>query len=175
MSETSIEILGQKLSYPATWQGTTAIGLVCVCVAFLGYTLDAEELDSYSNLFNTTTQDAYDTSVDTTAILNEQVISLQAKIQELSDSSNLSDDAKTVLNQELDVIAATQEQALASLQTAHNKVSEVYYDEKDNLDPDEVKDYLERIKNKDKTITDLIQITQDRPKFRVNLKPPVNL
>ncbi len=49
-SDNSIEILGQKFSYPDTWQGTAAILCVCICVAFLAYTLTPAQIDALAGV-----------------------------------------------------------------------------------------------------------------------------
>jgi len=37
MSDGTIELFGQKLSYPATWQGTTAVFIVCTAITIIAF------------------------------------------------------------------------------------------------------------------------------------------
>tara|TARA_B110000503_G_scaffold31602_1_gene51099 strand:- start:1249 stop:1494 length:246 start_codon:yes stop_codon:yes gene_type:complete len=46
MSENSIEILGQKFSYPSTWQGAFSVLIICVSVTTLAITLLPEQIES---------------------------------------------------------------------------------------------------------------------------------
>ncbi|QLE97464.1 hypothetical protein [Neptunomonas phycophila] len=44
MSEHSIEILGQKLSYPSNWHGVAAVFIVCSSIVAISYFLDEKRI-----------------------------------------------------------------------------------------------------------------------------------
>lgn len=52
MSEHSIEFLGQKFSYPNTWQGAFSVLIISVSISFLAFRLTPEQISSYGGLFN---------------------------------------------------------------------------------------------------------------------------
>lgn len=47
----SIEILGQKLSYPTSWHGVLAIGIVGATIVFSLKVLDADRIDAYARSY----------------------------------------------------------------------------------------------------------------------------
>jgi len=46
MSENSMEILGQKFSYPSTWHGAFSVLIICVSATTLAITLSPEQIES---------------------------------------------------------------------------------------------------------------------------------
>lgn len=48
MADHSLEILGQKISYPETWQGVSAVVAVCLTVVFIAYILDENRINAIS-------------------------------------------------------------------------------------------------------------------------------
>ncbi|BCE01634.1 hypothetical protein [Marinicellulosiphila megalodicopiae] len=139
--------------------------MVCLCIAFLGYTLDSEEIDSYYSLFNGTTDDAYDASVEATTVLNEQVLALQAKILTLSETSNLSDEEKTTLTEEMLVISTSQEEALEKLQMAQVDLQTQYNKIQDQLSPTQAKEHFISIDSRNQKIENQLKLIKERPKF----------
>ncbi|WP_017445694.1 hypothetical protein [Gayadomonas joobiniege] len=115
MADNSIEVLGQKFCYPTTWQGTLSVFIVCVCIGFLGYVLDADKINSYSSLFNGKTEEAYNESIETIAKLNQQIEEMQGTINNLTKKSNLATEEKVEIYTNLENKRKTREDALLNL------------------------------------------------------------
>lgn len=85
MADGTIEILGQKLSYPTSWHGTAAVAIVCgalVAILFIvkGWatpeTLDKlKDVVNYSQVQGATTENL----VNTVAKLNERISAIESK------------------------------------------------------------------------------------------------
>jgi len=126
MSDNTIEILGQKFSYPTTWQGTSSVLIICLCVSFLGYTLDAKQIDSYSNLLNGTTERAFNESLETIAKLNSDIEGMQSTINQLTEKANLADEEKQEVYSKLEAERQSREKALVNLNNLQSaRVSEL--------------------------------------------------
>lgn len=116
MPEHHIEILGQKFSYPSTWQGAFSILIVCTCIGFLGYTLDSDEITSYSKLFSKEkSEGAYNESLATIAELNSQIGGMQKTIHNLTSKANLAEKEKTKVYAKLEKERQIRKKALLSL------------------------------------------------------------
>jgi len=62
MSEHSIDILGQKFSYPSTWQGVVAVLVICCAVVALAYIFDGERIRAVGDAVAVANRDALDAS-----------------------------------------------------------------------------------------------------------------
>lgn len=115
MAEGTIEILGQKFCYPTTWQGALAVVAVTLCIGFLGYTLDANQIQSYSSLFNGKSEEAYNESLDTISKLNQQIEGMQDTITDLTSKANLAEARKKQVYARLEQERKAREAALKNL------------------------------------------------------------
>lgn len=115
MMDNTIEIMGQKFSYPSTWQGATSVFVVCSCIAFLAWTLEASEIDSYQGLFNGASEQAYNESLSTISELNAQIEGMQLTINDLSEKANLVEEEKEAVLARLETERQSRERALVSL------------------------------------------------------------
>ncbi len=120
MSDNSIEILGQKIGYPTTWQGTFSVLIICGCISFLGYTLDPSDIDSYSALFSGTSEQAYNESLTTISKLNSDIEEMQITINELTEKANLAEAEKLAVFNKLEEDRKSREEALVTLNNLQN-------------------------------------------------------
>lgn len=138
MSEHSIELLGQKFSYPTTWQGTLSVMAVSAAIAFLGYTLDADQIRSYQGLFAGKTEQAYQESLDTVATLNQQIESMQGTILELSAKASLNGEEKKQVYQVLESDRLTRENKLNALSVSQQARTDALLTQAPDLPPREI-------------------------------------
>jgi len=97
-SAPSIEVLGQKFSYPKTWQGTASVFFICITLAFFAWTLEPEQINSYKGIFaSEADKQVEDRLVTLNKKLNTQVISLQEQVIDLSHKANLNKEDKEKL------------------------------------------------------------------------------
>lgn len=89
--------------------------MICLCVSFLGYTLDAKEIESYSGLFNGTSEEAYNKSLATISKLNSDIEGMQLTINELTQKANLAKAEKVAVFSKLEAERKSREKALVSL------------------------------------------------------------
>ncbi len=121
MPDNTIELMGQKLSYPTTWQGAFTVTMICFCITFLGYTLDANQIKSYSGLFSCSSEEAYNESLSTIAKLNSNIGGMQLTINALTQKANLAENEKTEMFSKLETDRKSRElaiEALSNLQAA---------------------------------------------------------
>lgn len=101
--DNTIEILGQKFSYPTTWQGTTAIFFVCLCVSFLAWTLEPSQISAYVN--GLSPQDNKITEEKLISVnekLDKEVISLRAEVLRLTKLTTLDEADKKKIIKKVD-------------------------------------------------------------------------
>lgn len=104
MADNSIEVLGQKFSYPTTWQGAISILVVCLCISFLAYTLDPDKIDSYAGWRGPQSDKSLETGlIKTNKTLNAEVVSLREQILSLADKVSLDDQEKKEIIKKLDL------------------------------------------------------------------------
>lgn len=95
MPEHSIELLGQKFSYPSTWQGAFSVLVVCAAISFIASTLEPDQIDSYRSLFDTqSSKQVEDSLVNLNEKLNDQIISLKTDVLRLTEAANLANSEK---------------------------------------------------------------------------------
>lgn len=141
MAENSIEILGQKISYPSTWQGTTAVFSVCLCIGFLGWTLEGDQINAFGKVFNGHSEQAYNQSLQTIEKQNKMISSMQVTIDKLTSKAKISQEEKNKITERLKANIKDIESSLQSLsQIQQNKKSE--FKTKDNDLTPYQKDYL---------------------------------
>lgn len=133
MQGNSIEFLGQKVSYPTTWHGTVAVLIVCVCVAFLGYSLDKERIDSWSGVVNNNAEKAYNDALLTINKKDQQIQVLTNKITELTLQANLDKNQKIALNQDLESSRVEAEIATKALAASQKQKVDEWNRIKENM------------------------------------------
>lgn len=85
MSEYSIEILGQKFSYPSTWQGTFSVLIVCVSIASISITLSPEQIKSFGVALGTEYDQQFEKElVGINEKLNSEISSLKEDLLRLA-------------------------------------------------------------------------------------------
>lgn len=91
MSEHSIEFLGQKFSYPSTWQGAFSVLVICSSLTVIAVMLSPEQVNAYGSLVGSESEKSV---LSLTEKLSQENISLRADILQLADSSDLPDEQK---------------------------------------------------------------------------------
>jgi hypothetical protein len=81
--DTSIEILGQKFSYPTTWKGVVAIGCVCASICFVSAVID---YDAILKMYAGKGADEEKSQTELLAPAIQTIAALRAKFEALSDS-----------------------------------------------------------------------------------------
>ena len=148
MSDNTIEVLGQKLSYPTTWQGTAAVLIVCVCMAFLAYTLTPSQIDSYANLLEgKTEQKINDELLNTNNQLNTQIEELQSQVLQLSEHAQIEKKEKQKIAKNLETLRHNREQSYTKLAELQEEQSaQLATIDKSKLNRSQIKYYDKRQK-----------------------------
>jgi len=103
MSEHSIEVLGQKFSYPSTWHGTVSILIVCASISFIAYALEPEQINSYGGWFGSESDKKIEEGlVDLNKKQSEQIVTLKAEVSRLTTIANLAEDDKNKITTKLE-------------------------------------------------------------------------
>jgi hypothetical protein len=73
MGEYSIEILGQKFSYPTTWQGTASILVVCLALVAIAFIFDGERIKAIGDVIDSASKATIDDALQkaNTTITNQ--------------------------------------------------------------------------------------------------------
>ena len=95
MSEHSIELLGQKFSYPTTWQGAFSVLVVCASITILVATLSPEQIKSIGIALGTESDREFESElVAINEKLSEENASLKEDIFRLTETTNISEPEK---------------------------------------------------------------------------------
>jgi len=95
MSEHSIEFLGQKFSYPTTWQGAFSILVVSASISFLAYALSPEQIKSYGGLISSETAKIFEGDlVQINKKLSDDVSFLKAEVLRLTEAADIPEPKK---------------------------------------------------------------------------------
>ncbi|MBJ7536270.1 hypothetical protein [Marinomonas transparens] len=90
MTEHSIEFLGQKFSYPSTWQGAFSILVVCASATILAVTLSPEQIESIGVAFGTESDKQFnDELIIIQEKLSQENAVLKAEISRLTQVANI--------------------------------------------------------------------------------------
>lgn len=95
MSEHSIEFLGQKFSYPTTWQGAFSVLVVCGCITVAAVMLSPEQIESLGVAFGNDSSEQLESEL---FAINEKLSSENASLKDdllkLSEAANISEREK---------------------------------------------------------------------------------
>ncbi|MFC1824386.1 hypothetical protein ACFL9T_16885 [Thermodesulfobacteriota bacterium] len=95
MPEHSIEFLGQKFSYPTTWQGSFSVLIVCISISFIAFTLSPEQIKSYSAWFGSESDKKFEGDlVSINQKLSDDVSSLKAEVLRLTKAADIPEPKK---------------------------------------------------------------------------------
>ena len=95
MPEHSIEFLGQKFSYPATWQGAFSVLVVSASITILAITLSPEQIDSFGAALGTESNKQFESElVDINEKLSKENASLKEDVLRLTASANIPEPEK---------------------------------------------------------------------------------
>ncbi|MEQ3763103.1 MAG: hypothetical protein ABNH15_08590 [Alcanivorax sp.] len=90
MPEHSIELLGQKFSYPTTWQGSFSVLVVCGCITVATVMLSPEQIDSLGAAFGRESSERLESELFS---INEKLSSENATLKndllKLTDTANI--------------------------------------------------------------------------------------
>lgn len=104
MTNYSIEFLGQKFSYPTTWQGAFSVLVVCASLSFLVYKLSPEQIDSIGTLLGRTSDQQFENNlVEVNQKLKAHNKELQAQVTKLSQMADISAQEKKKITSTLAV------------------------------------------------------------------------
>ena len=92
--ENSIEILGQKFSYPSTWQGTASILIVGATICFIAWTLEPQQINAYVNGISPSNKETESKLVAVNKSLTDEVVNLRKQVLDLAEKSSLDDVSK---------------------------------------------------------------------------------
>lgn len=102
MSDNDLEILGQKFSYPSTWQGSVTVLGICFCISFLAVTLDDTTIESYAQLVHgVASHEAYEQSLQTIDELVAENEKMRSLVIKLGNASNLNATQIDEINEDL--------------------------------------------------------------------------
>ncbi|GAB1259273.1 hypothetical protein NBRC116494_37760 [Aurantivibrio plasticivorans] len=87
MSEHSIEFLGQKFSYPSTWQGAFSVFVVCTAITTTAITLSPEQVNAIGSLIG---NDSEETVVSLTDKLSKENLELRKQVLWLAETPDIS-------------------------------------------------------------------------------------
>lgn len=94
MSNDTIEILGQKLSYPTTWYGTVSVFAVCLTIAAIFFMAKGwatpENMNELKGIINYSEnqKDVADTLVRSVDDINNKITDLESKLIKLSSNND---------------------------------------------------------------------------------------
>lgn len=80
MDNHSIEILGQKLSYPDSWHGVASVFFVCSCIVLLAYVIDEQRIGAIGDAV-ANTKSAVNSSTEKT--LSEARVTIANQVKEI--------------------------------------------------------------------------------------------
>ena len=80
MDNHSIEILGQKLSYPSSWHGVVSVFFVCSCLVLLAYVIDENRIGAIGDAV-ASTRSAVNSSTEKT--LSEARVTIANQVKEI--------------------------------------------------------------------------------------------
>jgi len=118
MSGDTIEILGQKFSYPSSWPGAFAILVIGLCIAFVVYSLDEGKINSWSKIFNGTNEKAYNDALATIANQHKEIQTLKSTISDLTSNTNLSSTDIDKLQKSIEDASKLSESSLSQLSSS---------------------------------------------------------
>ncbi len=95
MAEHSIEFLGQKFSYPTTWQGVSAVFVVCAAITTLAIMLSPEQIESIGIALGTDSERQFESElVAINEKLSEENANLKDQVFRLTEAANIPESEK---------------------------------------------------------------------------------
>lgn len=90
MSEHSIELLGQKFSYPTTWQGASSILVVCASLTVFAMNLSPEQAEIIRLAFGSESDKQFESGlVEINEKISNENAFLKAQVLELTEAANI--------------------------------------------------------------------------------------
>lgn len=127
MSENSIELLGQKFSYPATWQGAFSVLVVSASLTVAAVMLSPEQIESLGVAFGTESDQRLESELFAiNEKLSQENASLKDDLLKLTDTSNIPERKKRA-------IVSKVENSEKELSAAYANVIEIQSERRDMI------------------------------------------
>ena len=104
MTDNSIEILGQKFSYPDNKYGALSVFFICASISFIAWTLEPNQINAYANNFGTMKEKQAEADlVSLNNELNKEVNYLRVEVLRLAaNNKNVNEDEKKNIVKKID-------------------------------------------------------------------------